>query len=101
MPNLLRPAAVLILLALPVGAMAHDWYPFTCCSNRDCHAIAESEVTAGPKGWVIRRTGEIIGYDDERLMQTPKQAGSSFHLCTTDGKPDGKAICLFVPQFGS
>ncbi|ABA78469.1 hypothetical protein GQF56_10615 [Rhodobacter sphaeroides] len=101
MPHPLRSAAFLTCLVLPEGAFAHNWYPFTCCSDRDCHPIAETEVTAGPKGWVIRRTGEIIGYDDERLRQTPKQAGNSFHLCTTDGKPDGKTICLFVPQFGS
>ncbi|WP_145107060.1 hypothetical protein [Cereibacter sediminicola] len=101
MQHLLRPAAVLFLVTLPAGAFAHDWYPFTCCSNRDCHPIADTEVTAGPTGWVIRRTGEVIGYDDERLMQTPKRAGNDFHLCTTDGKPDGKTICLFVPEFGS
>ncbi|MCE6952090.1 hypothetical protein LAZ29_14245 [Cereibacter sphaeroides] len=97
----LRLVILAFIAALPQTAAAHDWYPFTCCSDRDCGPVSESEVTAGPKGWVIRSTGEVIGYDDERLMLTPRQAGNSFHRCSADGKPEGKTICLFVPQFGS
>ena len=105
MPGFRLRLAAVAALALPLtvgsAATAHDWYPYTCCSDQDCHPISETDVTAGPDGWVIRSTGEVIGYDDQRVRVTPKTADHAFHRCSPEGRPQGRTICLFVPQFGS
>jgi len=68
-------------------------YPYQCCSDRDCQPV-HGEITEGPDGYVVKDTGEIIGYQDRRLRNSPD---GEFHLCAVPGKSKSNAICLFVP----
>ncbi len=88
----------LALAALVVGsptALAHDWYPSACCSDRDCHALAEDKgetVTETAQGWKLW-DGRIITRGLAQL--SPDQR---FHLCESPAKG---IICFFAPPGGS
>ncbi|WP_245451147.1 hypothetical protein [Borborobacter arsenicus] len=85
------------LLVIPQAwghAAPSGWaYPYQCCSDRDCHPV-HGHVTEGPSGYVIEDTGEIVGYGDPRLKNSPD---GEFHLCAPNGSAKPRAICLFVP----
>src|ERR1700752_4542248 len=94
---------VTVLTAAPAGA--HDapptpaqpmgWtYPFSCCSGMDCHQVSDQSVIEGPRGYVIKLTGELIASGDTRIKNSPD---GLFHQCTVAGKLTGRTICLFVP----
>lgn len=97
--------ASMLFLAGAAGALAHDalptaaqpqgWtYPFACCSGYDCRMVPTRQVSERPEGYVIATTGEIVGYADKRVRNSPD---GDFHWCSVAGKNDGKTICLFVP----
>lgn len=104
--NLLTPAgAALLLTVLSFSAHAHDalptaglpegWsYPFACCSGFDCRAVSDKAIGERPEGYVIQGTGEVVGYGDMRVKNSPDGA---FHWCSVAGANDGRTICLFVP----
>ena len=78
-----------LLIASP--ALAHDWYPVSCCSDRDCHALVEANgetVTESAQGWTLW-DGRVIGRSKARLSPDRQ-----FHLCETPGKA---VICFFAP----
>lgn len=52
-----------------------------------------STVKESATGYVVP-SGDVIGYQDSRIKDSPD---GEFHWCTTQGKNDGKTICLFVP----
>jgi hypothetical protein len=89
-----------IFSGLPVfGASAHQaptgWaYPLNCCSNHDCREVNQSSISERPDGYVIGSTGEVIGYADHRLKDSPD---GEYHWCTIGGSEKGATICLFVP----
>jgi hypothetical protein len=90
---------MLALLALAVPASAHDapkgWaYPFSCCSGYDCREVGKRAISERPEGYVIVGTGEIVGYQDKRLRESPD---GEYHWCSVAGANDGRTICLFVP----
>jgi hypothetical protein len=91
-------ATLLITLGiLPAGA--HDapkgWsYPFACCSGYDCREVAPKSISERPEGYVIAGTGEVVGYNDKRLRDSPD---GEYHWCSVAGANDGRTICLFVP----
>lgn len=92
-------AGLILWIVLAVRAEAHDaasgWsYPFACCSGHDCREVSKGFVGEKPEGFVIGSTGEVVGYQDERLRNSPD---GEFHWCSVAGKDDGKTICLFVP----
>lgn len=97
---------LLALLALAVPATAHDamptaaapkgWsYPYACCSGYDCREVPADWVKESKAGFDIVITGEIVGYQDKRLRESPD---GEYHWCSVAGKNDGKTICLFVPS---
>lgn len=93
--------AIIAAHATPVDAHAapSGWlYPLECCSNRDCQPVHNPEVSEGPKGYVIGKTGEIVGYQDPRVRSSPD---GEFHLCEIPGQKNARAICLFVPPRAS
>ncbi len=102
----LKPAFVAELLIAfaavclsSLRAEAHDaksgWsYPFSCCSGYDCREVNETSVRERPEGYVIQGTGEVLGYHDVRLKDSPD---GEFHWCSVAGANDGRTICLFVP----
>lgn len=100
-----KPAAILLAVATAAPAAAHDatptaaqpngWtYPFSCCSGMDCREIRDQAVLEGPRGYVIKLTGELITPRDTRIKHSPD---GQFHHCTVAGEPTGRTLCLFVP----
>lgn len=81
--------------ATPTAAQPNGWtYPFSCCSGMDCREIRSQAVLEGPRGYVIKLTGELITSRDTRIRNSPD---GQFHHCTVAGQPTGRTICLFVP----
>lgn len=103
----MKPAALsaLALLALVQGASAHSWYPYDCCSDRDCWPMGEDADAREPDPKVVPggyrlNDGTFIAERDTR----PSRDGR-YHVCRQGGQRDGKMIapsgarpCLFVPQ---
>lgn len=81
-------------------ALAHSWYPYECCSDRDCYAVPKERVRVVPGGWML--DGFFVGYGEAR----PSPDGL-FHICRTqDGKgdlirPTQKPACAWAPVQGS
>ncbi|WP_262032251.1 hypothetical protein [Microvirga sp. Mcv34] len=77
------------------GAVAHDWYPVACCSQRDCRHLEEAKgetVLETPGGWQLW-DGRIVPRATARLSPD-----SLFHLCE---RPDKRIICFFAPPGAS
>lgn len=90
---------LVIYFLITTRAHAHEavsgWsYPFACCSDYDCREVPATDIGEGPEGYVIKGTGEVVGYQDTRVKHSPDGA---FHWCSVAGKADGRTICLFVP----
>jgi hypothetical protein len=91
------------------GAFAHDatnvqgqplgWkYPWACCSSMDCGPVPESDISEGPDGYTVKSTGEVVGYADKRVKDSPD---GTFHICAhKQGIDAGKVICLYRPPRG-
>lgn len=93
--SLLRPFATALMLLGLSPASAHDWYPISCCSDRDCHPLSEESgetVTESPEGWKLW-DGRIIQRGLAKLSPDRR-----FHLCET---PSKTIICFFAPPGGS
>ncbi len=90
-------AMAVFLLATGSGTIeAHDWYPFSCCSDKDCHPVDASAVKYTPAGWMVRVTGETIPF--KKVRSSPD---GRFHICSYGGLPEAKTICFFAPDAGS
>jgi hypothetical protein len=81
-----------LALAATSNALAHDWYPLPCCSDKDCYVLlAErgetvAETTAGWRLW----DGRTIPHELTKFSPDGR-----FHLCET---PSKGVICFFAPQ---
>jgi hypothetical protein len=87
--------ALLPVLLKSSAALAHDGYPASCCSDRDCHALLEENgetVTESAGGWRLW-AGRVIARGMARV--SPDQ---HFHLCESPAK---RIICFFAPPGGS
>ena len=82
-PATKRPGRASLLLLTPSG-----WsYPSECCSGRDRREVADKAIGEEHQGYVIRSTGEFVGYRDSRVKEspirnrslTPKKGGSRRH----------------------
>jgi hypothetical protein len=96
MAHPLRWSLALASLAVaPFSALAHDWYPVSCCSDKDCHALVEDSgeiVTETVDGWKLW-DGRTIARGMTKLSPDRR-----FHLCETPAK---KILCFFAPPGGS
>lgn len=92
-------SVALLLSSLTSVAQAHNsptgWkYPYSCCSDLDCREVTAKSISEKPEGYVIAGTGEVIGYRDARVRESPD---GEYHWCSVAGASDGRTICLFVP----
>lgn len=93
--------AGLALLASIASAAAHSWYPWECCSDRDCFPVPASEVRTVAGGWQLA-DGTFIRWSEAR--PSPDNA---FHICRReDGKgalirDPGKPACFWAPMGAS
>jgi hypothetical protein len=87
--------ALALLVLGSSAALAHSWYPASCCSDKDCHPLVEERgetVTESAKGWKLW-DGRIVA----RGLAKPSP-DRQFHLCETPAKG---IICFFAPPGGS
>lgn len=83
-----------LCLAWCVPARAHSFYSALCCSDRDCHPVADTDVEATAGGWFVKPTGETIPYSDPKVKPSPD---GRFHLCV----PETLVRCIYTPGMGS
>jgi len=90
-------AVTMSVLAAACGtAEAHDWYPYSCCTDKDCRPVPSNAVKYTPAGWQVRLTGETIPF--KKVRHSPD---GQFHICSYGGLPEAKTICFFAPDMGS
>ena len=72
-------AASIALLAPPVDAQAHDWYPLECCSDRDC-APADTVERRDDGSYLVTSRGmsAVIPADYTRWRRSPD---GRIHVC--------------------
>ena len=72
-------AASIALLAPPVDAQAHDWYPLECCSDRDC-APADTVVRREDGSILVTSRGmsATIPADYAKWRRSPDER---IHVC--------------------
>ncbi len=85
--------ALVVSVSSLTTAKAHDWYPWTCCSDRDCRQLAAGELKRDPHGWITPK-GIGVPFNDPRIKATPKDH-PGVHLCE---RSDGSVICLYLPE---
>ncbi|GGE04579.1 hypothetical protein GCM10011390_24440 [Aureimonas endophytica] len=66
--------------------LVHSWYPLECCSDQDCHPLAEAEKVDG--GY----RAEGIFYPSAIVKPSPD---NRFHACYAPKTK--KALCFFAP----
>jgi hypothetical protein len=90
-----------LVLALPGAALAHSWYPYECCSDRDCFPVSVQDVRAIPGGWSLP-DGTIVAHGEARASPD-----GNFHVCR---RQDGtgplirlhkKPACFWAPMGSS
>lgn len=97
MARLLRPAvtcATLLVLGSSAST-AHDWYPTSCCSEKDCRPLTEAKgesVLESVEGWKLW-DGRTIPRRKARVSPDGK-----FHLCENSAK---HILCFFAPPGAS
>lgn len=75
-------AAVAVFWGLVTApAWAHDFYPWECCSARDCYELTDAEVEILPEGIKIRSTGEVIPHE----AITRRSPDGKWHRCSKQG----------------
>jgi hypothetical protein len=93
--------AIIALLAAPALLHAHSWYPFECCSDRDCFPVAVEDVQVSAEGYTLA-DGTFISFKETR----PSPDGQ-YHVCRRqDGKGavirmHKKPACFWAPVVGS
>jgi hypothetical protein len=99
---------VALCTMMAIRAEAHAWYEYSCCSGMDCKPLAYFEVRAQPGGYTVTPWGgppTFVPNGDKRIREIPPEAPAEdaqrFHACTVGGKPDGRLLCLYVPQGGA
>ena len=87
----------LILFAAP--ALAHEWYPYDCCSDNDCAPIPLAETPKEGGGGFNLIDGRHIAYAAVRASPDGR-----WHLCeqkTPANTSLRKILCIFGPIGGS
>ena len=87
--------ALALLGLCPSVAFAHDWYPVSCCSDKDCRALIEESgetVRESAEGWTLW-DGRTIARGIAKLSPDRR-----FHVCESPAKT---ILCFFAPPGGS
>ncbi len=84
-------AGALLLAVSATASLAHDWYPISCCSEKDCRPLMEAkgesvlESMAGFELW----DGRTVARQSAKVSPDGK-----FHLCENRAK---QVLCFFAP----
>lgn len=79
-------------------AYPHSWYPFECCSNRDCAEVIDWKLDLKAQGvWATTQHGTVfITFEWLNKNQRPSQDWNH-HVCMVplgDGK--FRVLCVFL-----
>lgn len=97
---------ILALLFLTSPALAHEWYDYDCCDNRDCYQLRDGSVKVTPMGYqldYVSRDGfhvrRLINYGAAVVRTSQDQ---HYHACEAfvykgDKIVDKFVRCLYVP----
>ena len=85
-----RVLFIVAVLAVAVPALAHSWYPLTCCGNMDCLLVACDQLVETGSGWLYIPTGNLF----KREQVQPSQ-DRNCHVCLGLGG-DHRSICAFI-----
>jgi hypothetical protein len=85
-----RVLFIVAVLAAAVPALAHSWYPLTCCGNIDCLPVACDQLVETGSGWLYIPTGNLF----KREQVQPSQ-DRNCHVCLALGG-DHRSICAFI-----
>ena len=81
--------AAMVLMLLATGAMAHSWYDLSCCSDNDCHPIADcSEIKEVDGGYEWQK----VFFKRENLKASHD---NQCHVCVLN---DFAGLCLYMPM---
>jgi hypothetical protein len=81
------------LLVLSGVSHSHSWYPWECCSDRDCNQINDSDVKETQEGFTYLPSGEFIERQSVKFSQD-----EHFHLCRNQSTQ--RIVCFFIPDRG-
>lgn len=97
--------SILMFFSTPV--FAHSWYPWECCSDRDCWPMGDDADAKEPEPKIV--PGGYLTHDG--IFVSEKHVRQSrdgrYHICRHQGNPKNGMItketgaCLFVPSSGS
>ena len=65
-----RVLFIVAVLAAAVPALAHSWYPLTCCGNIDCSPVACDQLVETGLGWLYIPTGNLFKREQVQPSQT-------------------------------
>lgn len=93
---------IFILFVIAGAALAHSWYPYECCSEKDCEPMAAFSMKKDidTEEWILP-TGERIPFHEAR-----PSPDLMFHWCKytptsqTVIHPTGKPKCFWAPEAG-
>lgn len=96
---------LLVLAATAAPAGAHSWYPWRCCSDRDCAALADGAVSEVAGGFAVKITPGAHPMVRETAFEAvipfsrwePSPDGK-FHLCLDEKRT---VLCAFAPPPGA
>jgi hypothetical protein len=95
-----------VLYVFVTAALAHDWYSWQCCHDRDCRELPDGSVREDASGYIVTIPGRaepvVLGYSDKRIKMVPAEHddGRTFHICTTAGEASTMVLCLYTPGRG-
>ncbi len=85
---------LVLLLSAPRASHAHSWYPYYCCSDRDCVRVDRIEyVTNG----MYMIAGELRVFVPEAMEKRPSQDADA-HICVMRTQSGSFRVrCVFMP----
>lgn len=95
--------AILLLLATPLAAQAHSWYPIECCKSEDehgdCRPVPCEELLEASDGGVDYRApeGSRIYVAPSRVYPSPDR---KCHICYEPRGARGVGFCAWL-QYGN
>lgn len=98
-------AVGLMYLAWVYPALAHEWFTgtkdpvtgFTCCNNRDCQEIEDTDVRQQGSGYIYLPTGEFIPRARIQQSKTYRFARCVQLWDSGPEHPKGSTRCFFEP----
>jgi hypothetical protein len=87
---------LILFLLFASPAVAHDWYPYSCCSSQDCQPVPCEELSENKSG-----SWNYGTYNFTPAQVKPSQ-DKNCHVCiheyTQFGGSQKMPMCVFIQQ---